>query len=171
MCSLDQVVRVRSLSDVLYPTGGCLRVNHAYIPHVNPMTIVCRLVGVEFEYRLTIGLPWASDGSLQNIDRAHSSIYLCISFTLTTMSADHLNAPPPIYTQQDAQNAPSPTPTDDDIGGPQLLILPAGDTVQFQSGFLGAEGERAAIEGEVQIKGVEGARWDKLSVTITLTAR
>jgi neural Wiskott-Aldrich syndrome protein len=81
------------------------------------------------------------------------------------MSTD-LSAPPPTYTQQDARAA-SPDPAT----APQLLILPAGDTVRFQSGFLGADAdERAAIEGEVHLKGAD-ARWDKLSVRSALRLR
>jgi hypothetical protein len=61
--------------------------------------------------------------------------------------------PPPIYTQQEHE------------GGPQILIIPAADAINFQKGFLGAEGEHAAIEGELQIKGVDLGQWSKVSVT------
>jgi neural Wiskott-Aldrich syndrome protein len=44
----------------------------------------------------------------------------------------------------------------------QLLISPSSlDTLGFQNGFVGAEGEHAAIEGEVQIKSLPG-RWQKV---------
>ncbi|KAI0778071.1 hypothetical protein BD413DRAFT_600905 [Trametes elegans] len=52
-------------------------------------------------------------------------------------------------------------------GGPQILIVPAADGVHFQKGFLGAEGERAAIEGELQIKSADAPlRWRKVTVSL-----
>ncbi|KAF8225041.1 hypothetical protein L208DRAFT_1308081 [Tricholoma matsutake] len=62
--------------------------------------------------------------------------------------------PPPIYSQQEHE------------GGPQILIIPAADAINFQKGFLGAEGERAAIEGELQIKGVDLGQWSKLTMSL-----
>ncbi|KAF8527933.1 hypothetical protein BU17DRAFT_38747 [Hysterangium stoloniferum] len=59
-----------------------------------------------------------------------------------------LNLPPPTYEEQRTQ----------------LLISPPPGAVQFQKGFLGAHGERAAIEGELQIKGAEPGQWDKVQV-------
>ncbi|KAF8475437.1 hypothetical protein JB92DRAFT_2823099 [Gautieria morchelliformis] len=51
----------------------------------------------------------------------------------------------------------------------QLLISPSPGAVQFQKGYLGAHGERAAIEGELQIKGAEQGQWDSAQVlTISL---
>ena len=61
--------------------------------------------------------------------------------------------PPPIYSQQENE------------GGPQILIVPAADAINFQKGYLGAEGERAAIEGELQIKAVDLGQWSKVLVT------
>ena len=46
----------------------------------------------------------------------------------------------------------------------QLLISPSPGAVQFQKGYLGAQGERAAIEGELQIKGTEEGQWDSAQV-------
>lgn len=46
----------------------------------------------------------------------------------------------------------------------QILIAPAPDASQFQKGYLGADGERAAIEGELQIKGGNAVSWQKMSV-------
>ena len=45
--------------------------------------------------------------------------------------------------------------------GPQILIIPIADgSVHFQKGYLGADNERAAIEGELQIKSAEADfRW------------
>ncbi|KAF8587263.1 hypothetical protein K439DRAFT_1385900, partial [Ramaria rubella] len=48
----------------------------------------------------------------------------------------------------------------------QLLISPSPDAVQFQKGFLGAQGERAAIEGELQIKGAEQDQWDSATICL-----
>jgi hypothetical protein len=62
------------------------------------------------------------------------------------------NIPPPIYSQHPV-NA---------LSEPEILIIPTGDAVNFQKGFLGAEGERAAIEGELQIKGADVGRWSRL---------
>ncbi|KAI0361751.1 hypothetical protein OH77DRAFT_1444578 [Trametes cingulata] len=51
--------------------------------------------------------------------------------------------------------------------GPQILIVPAADGVHFQKGFLGADGERAAIEGELQIKSADASfRWRKVTVSL-----
>lgn len=58
------------------------------------------------------------------------------------------NAPPPTYNEQRTQ----------------LLICPIPGAVQFQKGYLGAYGERAAIEGELQIKGAEPGQWDSAQV-------
>jgi hypothetical protein len=76
--------------------------------------------------------------------------------------------PPPIYSQEDPDEAglslaePSPSATTD--SEPQMLIIPTADAINFQKGYLGAEGERAAIEGELQIKGAEPGHWVKVSV-------
>ena len=69
------------------------------------------------------------------------------------MAAMADSLPPPIYSQQEQE------------GGPQILIIPAADAINFQKGFLGADGEHAAIEGELQIKGVDFGQWSKVSVT------
>ena len=67
--------------------------------------------------------------------------------------AEHI--PPPIYSQQDLVGSHT-------YPEPQILITPTIDNVNFQKGFLGAEGEQAAVEGEVQIKGIDAARWDRV---------
>jgi neural Wiskott-Aldrich syndrome protein len=72
------------------------------------------------------------------------------------------SAPPPNYSQGDPDNSQMtgiPAPHD-----PQILIIPTVDTINFQKGFLGADGERAAIEGELQIKETTGGRWAKMLV-------
>lgn len=66
--------------------------------------------------------------------------------------------PPPIYSQRD-QDDGVPHRLIDNISEPQILIIPTMDTVNFQKGYLGAEGERAAIEGELQVKGVDPSQW------------
>lgn len=70
--------------------------------------------------------------------------------------------PPPTYEQQHAHR-----PSDDfrlDPSEAQLLISPTVDASSFQSGHLGAPAERAAIEGELQIKGVPVSLWTSLYV-------
>jgi len=74
------------------------------------------------------------------------------------------SVPPPIYSQTDPDDSSSLSQAEmDDLGErPKILIIPTGDAVNFQKGFLGAEGERAAIEGELQIKGIEPDHWAKV---------
>lgn len=81
------------------------------------------------------------------------------------MSSDLSTAPPPIYAH--AQEGSDP-PEGILQFEPQILIIPATDSLRFQQGFLGADGERAAIEGELQIKGTDSVRWRKVSVLIRL---
>jgi hypothetical protein len=76
-------------------------------------------------------------------------------------SSSELSVPPPIYAQQ-----PASSPESDPQTNPQILIIPATNSLRFQQGFLGADGERAAIEGELQLKGAHSDRWGKLSVVI-----
>lgn len=83
-------------------------------------------------------------------------------------------APPPIYSQEDPDEStdlPS-TATRDSPGPPelQILIIPTVDAINFQKGFLGADGERAAIEGELQLKGAEPGRWAKVYEASTTTS-
>ena len=82
----------------------------------------------------------------------------------STMSSSELSAPPPLYAQQ------SSLPEVDPHIDPQILIIPATDSLRFQQGFLGADGERAAIEGELQLKEAHSGRWRKLSVVIRALA-
>ncbi|KAF9452625.1 hypothetical protein P691DRAFT_803741 [Macrolepiota fuliginosa MF-IS2] len=76
--------------------------------------------------------------------------------------------PPPIYSQEDSNGLDCGAPlTEHDLPhGPEILILPTVDCINFQNGYLGAEGEQAAIEGEVQIKGVDRDEWSKLTVSL-----
>lgn len=64
---------------------------------------------------------------------------------------------PPIY---------SPEATRSSIFPPQLVIAPVVDSIHFQSGNLGAEGETATVEGEVQLKGFTPDDWESVSVTL-----
>ncbi|KAJ7169686.1 hypothetical protein C8R46DRAFT_1175888 [Mycena filopes] len=71
--------------------------------------------------------------------------------------------PPPIYSQQaDELHADTSCTTSD----PQILIIPSSDAINFQKGYLGAEEERAAIEGEIQIKGAESGHWARVTVSL-----
>ncbi|KAH8100629.1 hypothetical protein BXZ70DRAFT_1000326 [Cristinia sonorae] len=49
---------------------------------------------------------------------------------------------------------------------PIINIIPTANSIGFQKGFLGADTERAAIEGELQIKGGNGGRWGKVTITL-----
>lgn len=62
-------------------------------------------------------------------------------------------APPPLYCSHHER------PLD-----VQLLIVPAAGGIDFQKGYLGAEGERAAVEGEIHIKGAQPGLWKEVSV-------
>ncbi|KAG6911849.1 hypothetical protein DXG01_000096 [Tephrocybe rancida] len=80
--------------------------------------------------------------------------------------------PPPIYSQTDPDEGSGALQTEPDIeGGPQILIIPTGDAVNFQKGFLGADGERAAIEGELQIKATGQDRWAKVTISLRTVER
>lgn len=70
------------------------------------------------------------------------------------------SAPPPIYSQQD----PTVPSEAESLPEPQILISPTVDAINFQKGYLGADGERAAIEGELQIKGAEPGQWHRMYV-------
>ncbi|KAG1755133.1 uncharacterized protein EDB91DRAFT_1277270 [Suillus paluster] len=72
-------------------------------------------------------------------------------------------APPPNYSPG-SQNPPA---ADDAlISGLQIFIIPAADTLTFQKGYLGAEGERAAIEGEIHVKGAQPGQWKYVTVAL-----
>ncbi|KAF5390274.1 hypothetical protein D9757_002790 [Collybiopsis confluens] len=73
--------------------------------------------------------------------------------------------PPPTYSQEDSDDVSAHSDSTESSDGPQLLIVPTVDTVNFQKGYLGAEDERAAIEGELQIKGASSEEWDKVTVS------
>ncbi|KAF8213270.1 hypothetical protein K438DRAFT_1565016 [Mycena galopus ATCC 62051] len=72
--------------------------------------------------------------------------------------------PPPIYSQE-AEMSDSSSTSDLTLD-PQILIIPSSDSINFQKGYLGADEERAAVEGEIQIKaaGTESGRWARVQV-------
>ncbi|KAG6878435.1 hypothetical protein C0993_007036 [Termitomyces sp. T159_Od127] len=79
--------------------------------------------------------------------------------------------PPPTYSQTDPDEGPTDQADPIVVGGPQILIVPTGDSVNFQKGFLGAEGERAAIEGELQVKTTEPDQWAKVTISLRTVER
>ena len=56
-------------------------------------------------------------------------------------------------------------PDDGDVD-PQILIIPTSGDAEFQKGYLGVEGERAAVEGELQIKGIRASAFQKVYVAL-----
>ncbi|KAF9240917.1 hypothetical protein BU15DRAFT_45429 [Melanogaster broomeanus] len=84
------------------------------------------------------------------------------------MPAD--TAPPPQYSQHGPRDDLAIAHRDSsDTSGLQLLIVPAVDGINFQKGYVGAEGERAALEGEVHIKGAQPGAWKKVSISLRTT--
>lgn len=75
--------------------------------------------------------------------------------------------PPPLYT-------PDITDGDDNLDDgevdPQILIIPTSGDAEFQKGYLGVEGEHAAVEGELQIKGIRASACQKVYVAFSETA-
>jgi len=74
--------------------------------------------------------------------------------------------PPPLYTPDvlDADDGP-----DDGDVDPQILIIPPSGDAEFQKGYLGVEGERAAVEGELQIKGIRASACQKVYVELSMS--
>ena len=72
--------------------------------------------------------------------------------------------PPPTYSQNFDDISSGPTE-------PQILIVPYSNDVGFQKGYLGADDEHAAIEGELQIKGVSDRPWGRVYVTCDYPAQ
>ena len=71
-----------------------------------------------------------------------------------------MNAPPNYSTEDQLASTSFSSPRD-----PQITISPAADRFHFQQGHLGVDGERPALEGEIQIKGAQGRVWDSLSTS------
>lgn len=72
--------------------------------------------------------------------------------------------PPPSYSQQDPGIGSGHSTGA--YADPQIILVPTVDAVNFQKGYLGAEGERAAIEGEIQVKGIDPLRWSRVTVAL-----
>ncbi|KAH9944481.1 uncharacterized protein BXZ73DRAFT_87366 [Epithele typhae] len=71
---------------------------------------------------------------------------------------------PPTYTQEPSE-ADAPLSDDSDDLSFIVVIPVAEGGVSFQKGFLGADNEHAAVEGELQIKTAQaGFRWQKVTV-------
>jgi hypothetical protein len=85
------------------------------------------------------------------------------SFSETNTVVGKMNAPP-IYSYYSSEDQLASTsfssPRD-----PQITISPAADALHFQQGCLGIDGERPALEGEIQIKGAQGRVWESLSTS------
>ncbi|GJE86011.1 hypothetical protein PsYK624_020910 [Phanerochaete sordida] len=75
--------------------------------------------------------------------------------------------PPPTYSQNIAGDVNAEARLDD----PQILIVPPSGGLSFQKGYLGADGERAAIEGEVLVKGATHGSWKKVTVALRSVER
>ena len=67
--------------------------------------------------------------------------------------------PPPLYTPDILVG--DDVPDDGDVD-PQILIIPTSSDAEFQKGYLGVEDERAAVEGELQIKGIRASACQKV---------
>ncbi|KZW02240.1 hypothetical protein EXIGLDRAFT_735716 [Exidia glandulosa HHB12029] len=78
---------------------------------------------------------------------------------------------PPSYSVQDGVSDDETVSSNEET---QLVISPIHNDFTFQKGYLGADGEHAAVEGEVQIKSARGDDdWDRVSValhTVEVTA-
>ncbi|KAI0961437.1 hypothetical protein AcV7_000537 [Taiwanofungus camphoratus] len=73
--------------------------------------------------------------------------------------------PPPVYSPETPHDQ-LPSHNEATAVEPQILIIPTGNDASFQKGYLGADGERAAIEGELQLKCAESFRYDKVTVSL-----
>lgn len=78
---------------------------------------------------------------------------------------------PPTYSRQDpdavdADADPQRLASPPLSSEPQILIIPPAGAINFQKGFLGAEDEKAAVEGELQIKGATPGAWNKVTMTL-----
>ena len=69
--------------------------------------------------------------------------------------------PPPLYTPDIPGGNDGP---DEGEVDPQILIIPTSGDAEFQNGYLGVQDEHAAIEGELQIKGIRAAACQKVYV-------
>lgn len=70
---------------------------------------------------------------------------------------------PPTYSQDDSDLSDEGSQSGGDL---QILIVPATNSTGFQKGYLGADLERAAIEGELQVKSADRIQWGKVFVDL-----
>ena len=96
--------------------------------------------------------------------------FLVLLFQHVSHPMHESGPPPPIYSQQDPDHVGvllsdrQSSSAGHGIQDPQIIIIPTVDALNFQKGFLGADGERAAVEGELQIKGVDPLRYNRVYV-------
>ncbi|PIL32074.1 hypothetical protein GSI_06778 [Ganoderma sinense ZZ0214-1] len=85
----------------------------------------------------------------------------------------HDGAPPDVHPEAAPADADAGEALGAEGGSLQILIIPVAEGyVHFQKGYLGADGERAAIEGELQIKSADTEfRWRKVSVSLRSVER
>lgn len=69
---------------------------------------------------------------------------------------------PPTYTQDSDPSDDGSQVSLSSADEPQVLIIPTADSVGFQAGYLGADLERASIEGEIHVKGAQRIQWKKV---------
>ena len=71
--------------------------------------------------------------------------------------------PPPSYSPELADDETRSDGTNA-VVEPQIIIIPTSNDVNFQAGYLGADGEHAAIEGELQLKCANDFPWERMLV-------
>ncbi|PCH33541.1 hypothetical protein WOLCODRAFT_93681 [Wolfiporia cocos MD-104 SS10] len=81
------------------------------------------------------------------------------------MPTDSVQEPPPVYSPEPPEDEESLSESGATVE-PQILIVPTASDGSFQKGYLGAEGERAAIEGELQLKCAETFRWERITMLL-----
>ncbi|KZT06858.1 uncharacterized protein LAESUDRAFT_713993 [Laetiporus sulphureus 93-53] len=74
--------------------------------------------------------------------------------------------PPPTYTVDPQDDEEALSEAGSATIEPQILIIPTGNGVSFQKGYLGADGEHAAIEGELQLKCADTFRYERVTVSL-----
>lgn len=115
--------------------------------------------------RRLCGYDAQSTQDLSCLKAVHQPYSTSISFLYCSSTTTMSTEPPPLYTTSDNDEGPS---TSEDVltesDDPQILIIPPSQSAQFQKGYLGADDERAAIEGELQIKGISASACRKVYV-------
>ncbi|KAK7694542.1 hypothetical protein QCA50_001728 [Cerrena zonata] len=80
--------------------------------------------------------------------------------------SEMLEDDPPTYTQDSDPSDDGSQLSLSTADEPQILIIPAADSIGFQAGFLGADFERAAVEGEIHVKAAQRIQWKKVTVAL-----